>query len=444
MIHASTVWILAAGIALPAYAQFELYIVNGSIELPAPPVYRLGSIYSNETATARFRLRNISKAPAAVYVLAADGAGFSISGAPPLPFGLDPQAALEFTVAFRAANIGSYSAALHSEGVSVLLIAEVLPRLTYTVEGQPIGPMDFGAIETGSSAVRHVSIGNLTSLTLTVPSISVDGSGFSLVGGSPVGLILQPRQSASFDVQFLPPGAGTFGGSLVIGDRTYALRGTGTGPVLPKPLLSVALGEPRSARQGTVTVTLDSAARSSGTGTLTLEFRPVAGDASDPGIVFLTGSRSIPFMVSPGDTQALIAPFQTGTTAGTLTFTASVGGNIDQQSFSIAGAPVGIASAGGSRRPGAIELLVTGFDNTRTAGAIAYTFFDTVGNRVAPGAIQVNSTAEFTMFFQSSAAGGNFLLRSTFPVTGDASKIVAFEIEFSNSAGASRTGRVTF
>src|SRR5439155_6595294 len=110
----------------------------------------LGPIYPNESATARFRLRNTSAAPAAVYVLAADGAGFTISGAPPLPFGLAVQAALEFTVTFRSVNIGSYSAALHSEGVSILLTATVLPRLTYTVEGQPLSAVSFGTTETGS------------------------------------------------------------------------------------------------------------------------------------------------------------------------------------------------------------------------------------------------------------------------------------------------------
>ena len=80
----------------------------------------------------------------------------------------------------------------------------------------------------------------------------------------------------------------------------------------------------------------------------------------------------------------------------------------------------------------------------RTAGAIIYTFFDTGGNAVTPGAIQVNNTADFTNFFQSSDAGGNFLLRSIFPVTGDTSRIAAFEVEFANSAGTARTTRTPF
>jgi len=326
----------------------------------------------------------------------------------------------------------------------VLLIATVLPRLTYTVEGQLLTAVSFGVTQPGSSVVRHFLIENLTPLILTVPPITVEGGGFSLVDSAPSGLVLQSRQTARFDVQFLPPAGGSYEGSLIVGDRTYTLTGTAPDPALPKPLLSVNLSEPRSARQGTVTVTFDTTPLSSGSGTLTLEFQAASTGATDPGIVFLTGSRTMPFTVSAGDAQTLVAPFQTGTTAGTLKFTVSLGGNTDQQSLAIAGAPVGIASARGSRLAGTVEVLVTGFDNTRTAGAISYTFFDSAGNAVAPGAIQVNSTTDFLKFFESSDAGGNFLLRSTFPVTGDTSRISAFEVEFTNSAGTARTGRVAY
>ena len=64
---------------------------------------------------------------------------------------------------------------------------------------------------------------------------------------------------------------------------------------------------------------------------------------------------------------------------------------------------------------------MTGFDNTRSAGPITYTFYDTAGNALAP--ISVDYTADFASFFAGSDQGGAFALRSVFPVTGDASKI---------------------
>ncbi len=61
--------LLLAAIALPAQAQFQLFVVNGDLELPAPGVFDLGSVGPSQAATATFRVRNISTAPAAVTVL---------------------------------------------------------------------------------------------------------------------------------------------------------------------------------------------------------------------------------------------------------------------------------------------------------------------------------------------------------------------------------------
>jgi hypothetical protein len=154
-----------------------------------------------------------------------------------------------------------------------------------------------------------------------------------------------------------------------------------------------------------------------------------------------TGSRTLPFTFSPGDTQPLSAVFQTGTTAGTLVFTVSLGGVSSRQTITIPLAPVTIAGVQSVRSATGIELRVTGFDNTRAAGAITYTFFDSAGNMIAPGTIPVDSTAEFARFFQSSDAGGNFLLRAAFPVTGDATRIASFETTFTSPAGTTTSAR---
>src|ERR1019366_5717165 len=54
-------WLLLALVLAPAaHAQFELFLVEGSTERAAPPVYDFGSLYADETASAHFRLRNTS------------------------------------------------------------------------------------------------------------------------------------------------------------------------------------------------------------------------------------------------------------------------------------------------------------------------------------------------------------------------------------------------
>jgi hypothetical protein len=85
-----------------------------------------------------------------------------------------------------------------------------------------------------------------------------------------------------------------------------------------------------------------------------------------------------------------------------------------------------------------------GFDNTRTAGPLTFTFFDLAGNAVAPGAIRADATASFASYFQSSGLGGVFLLRAVFPVTGDPSQVGAFQAQIGNSAGTAPTARIVF
>jgi hypothetical protein len=566
--------VLAASFAPASYGQFSLFVVNGSAEQPAPAVYSLGAVYPNQAASAHFRLRNTASAAATLTVLSVAGAGFTLHG-PALPAALDPQAAVDFTVTFLSPDAGSYSAPLQSDGVSILLLATVLPRLTYEVDTgaglEPLGtgPVDFGSVARGSSAVRHLvavnqmavvlivpaisvptsdfalsgvasgtvlkpgqsaafdvrfsptvagsrsgslvigdqtyaligtgvepppppppppqltyevdagaglqplgaspvdfgsvelgfivarhfAVANQTAVVLTAPAIAVPAGEFALSGAAPGGLALQPGKSADFYVQFTPAAAGVRTGSLVIGGSAYALTGTGVAPPPPPPLptpgLSISLPQALSAQQGAVTVTLDATSATSGSGTLTLDFQPGPGLADDAAIAFASGGRTATFTVSPGDTQGhfgdqLTAPFQTGTTAGALVFTVQSGGVTAQQTITILPTSVGISLAQGVRSAAGVEVRVTGFDNTRTAGPLTFTFFDAAGNAVAPGAIHADAAPGFATYFQNSDLGGVFLLTADFPVTGNPSQVGAFQVQIANSAGTAPTARTVF
>jgi hypothetical protein len=163
----------------------------------------------------------------------------------------------------------------------------------------------------------------------------------------------------------------------------------------------------------------------------------------------VSGGRTATFTVSPGDTQGhfgaqLTAPFQTGTTAGTLVFTVQLGGVTAQQTITILPASVGIASVQGVRSAAGVQVQVTGFDNTHSAGVLTFTFFDAAGNTVAPGAIRADATASFASYFQNSGLGGSFLLTAIFPVTGNPSQVGAFQVQIANSVGTAQTARTVF
>jgi hypothetical protein len=434
--------LLALLLAPAAQAQFNLFVVQGSTEVAAPAVYDFGSLYAGETGSAHFRLRNTSNAAAAVDVLAVAGAGFTLT-APALPVGLAPQATVDFTVAFQAANTGSYSASLHSDGIAILLTATVAPRLTYgIVPGSATafpGPVDFGSVVRGTSAGRLITIQNNTALVLTIPAISVQGADFALLGAAPSGQALQSGQGGQFSVVFTPHTTGPSQGSLTLGDRSYPLLGTGVDPPLPKPIISPDLTQAGSAQQGTLTVYFDAPAQTSGTGTATMDF----SGPPDPTIAFASGGRSATFAIAPGDVQAVL-PFQTGTTAGVLTFTVQIGGASDQRTVTIAVAPPGISAVQGVRSAGSVELDIVGFDNTRSLGAIFITFYDAGGNPIAPGAIRTDVSADFAKYFAASDLGGVFELRAVYPVTGNTALVASCALTLANSADSSQTQRTSF
>ena len=426
--------LLLALLAMSAHAQFKLFSVNNGVEQAVPAVFDLGKVPSGSVDAIQFRVRNVSSASAPILSMALAGQGFLFSSALALPQTLAPNASFDFGVNFQANAGGSYSAGMTLPGISVILTATVVPALLYSAPST----IDFGPVVRGSTATLHVTISNNSTISLATPPLSVHAQVFTLSNAPPGGFVLGPRESTGFDLQFLPPTVGVYSGTLSAGDRTFALTGTGIDPSLPKPLLSVQLPQTSSGQQGSVVVAYDAAAQVAGTGTLTLDFQ----GSSDPAVAFAAGGRSITFPVALGDTQSPPVSFQTGTTAGTLTFTVSLGSASDSRTVAIAPAAIALTTAQATRTASSLTVHITGFDNTRTAGPLAFTFYDRAGNAIAPAPIQ--ATVDFSSYFQTSGIGGLFLLNAVFPVNGDPNQIGSFDVQMTNSAGLSKTARTSF
>ena len=405
-------------LAPAAQAQFDLLLVEGTSERAAPAVYDFGLLYANESASAHFRLRNTSGAAATLKALAVAGAGFTLTS-PSLPVGLAPQEAIDLSVAFRAADTGAYSASLHSEGVAILLTATVAPRLTYRVDqgAEFPGALDFGNVVRGAFAERHIAFRNDTPGFLVVPAISVQGSDFRLGGPPPSGQAIAPGQGGEFTIVFTPQAMGVRQGSITLGDRNYPLLGTGVGPPLPVPTVSLDLKQAASAQQGAMIVRFDAPAQTSGTrhGDAGFPAVPPMRPSALPRAAAASHSRSRPAM------YRLSCLFRRGPRPEFSPSLRELGEATDQQSVTIAGGPPGIITAQGVRSAGAVEIDITGFDNTRTLGTLSFTFYDAAGTAIAPGTLRTNAASDFASYFAGSDLGGVFLLRAVFPVTGDAS-----------------------
>lgn len=457
MKHCPPLFLLLATLAPHAFGQFQLVQVTAAGEQPLPSVFSFGAIDAGSAASVSLRLRNTGSTAAPVSGIKLAGVGFVLV-APPLPASVDPQGTFDFAVGFQPASPGSFSATLQVAGISVLFTGTANPALTYQVivygTAQALNPpLDFGSVIVGSSTVLQFLVSNQTAQPLQVPAVAVSGADFSLSGPSPAGTLLQPLQSVAFALAFTPTQPGLRAGNLAAGSNTYPLTGTGQAPALPKASLIITLPQPSSAEQGSLAVTFDSAPLTAASGTLTMSFTPAPGvpanEAVDPSIAFASGGQTAAFTIAAGSTIAQFGSqpsiaFATGTTAGTLTFTVQFGGATTQQNVPIAAAPVGISVLQATRQSASITVQAQGFDNTRTAGQLTFTFYDALGNPVPPGAVPFDATSSFAAYFGASPLGGAFSLTATFPITGNPSQIASFEIGITNSAGTTRSPRTVF
>ena len=95
-----------------------------------------------------------------------------------------------------------------------------------------------------------------------------------------------------------------------------------------------------------------------------------------------------------------------------------------------------------SRTATGVDVAIIGFDNSRTAGRLTFTFYDTAG-AVIGSPIASDAAADFRRYFETSP-DGTFQLRAAFPVAGAAAQIGAVEVEMTNNVGSSRSERVRF
>jgi len=96
---------------------------------------------------------------------------------------------------------------------------------------EPASPVTFGSLFVGLCALRNLEVQNTGTDVLTISSVRVTGSGFSVL---PTSLTLQPGQLDTLAIRFCPLTAQVVSGTLIItsndadhGTLTFALQGEG-------------------------------------------------------------------------------------------------------------------------------------------------------------------------------------------------------------------------
>ena len=322
-------------------------------------------------------------------------------------------------------------------------------------------PLDVGTVAAGQTLDTQFRVRNAAPTPDWFQGLNLAGSHFSFASLPKLPVLLASGQASDFVVRFLPVDAISYTAYLNINGVRTVLAGTGgepkppdppppvEPPSAPKPWITIEPAALKGGQQAKVAVRLAAVSEVSMTGELRVEFNPsVAGSADDAAVLFpATGSRTTSFTVTKGEDLARFSgradtEFQTGTTAGDITFTAVLGAHKEQLVAQVPRAPIVLDSARSARNAGGIEVRVTGYDTSRSASVLSFTFFDLEGRTVPPGTIQADASRAFQQYFETTSYGSMFTLRALFPVQGDSSRIGSVDVNLTNSLGDTRTGHV--
>ncbi len=383
-----------------------------------------------------------------------------------LPMYVPANGSVSFSVTFAPGQTGLATAVLNIgqnsytlSGTGIVVADTDALQISYSDSTgvrtlpQAATPISFGQVPSGTAALTFYITNPAVSFNpITVPSITATGAGFALASLPTLPASIQPGQSISFQLVFSPTATGTYNGTLAIGTRLFSITGLGSSSSIPDATFQVDQSPLASQQQAHLTIQLAAAAPVSLIGTLTMSFTPsVSGISDDPAINFLaTSGRQLQVTAASGaqsvsyNSQSSLT-FQTGTTAGTLTFTLTFPNKAPMtKSFTIAPTAVQITSAQALRQDPNLVLNLTGYDNTYSIGNLNFQFYDTNGKTVVPNGITVDAASSFKQFFfNNNQAGGAFTMQASFPVRGDVTKIASVVATITNSAGTA-TSKSTF
>lgn len=446
---------------------------NGSVMLQpsASSPLNFGNVSTSSSATITFTLSNETSTPLPAPAISIQNpvfasSAFSLTTAA-IPGEIPANGSASFSITFAPGQVGLTSATLLVGSLSYPIsgngaVVSGMDALSiYYVDStgvrtqpQAATPISFGQSVAGAKAPVKLSftVANpQTSLNaVTLQTLSASGAGFALSGGPSLPASISPGQSIAFVVTFSANTLGNYTGTLTIGTRVFNLAASVITSALPQPSIHVSINPLTSEQQPTLTIDLASASTITAVGTLTMAFSPsVAKITDDPAIAFIsTGGRSLQVSVAPGSTTATYngssaIAFQTGTTAGTLTFTVTFPNQAPvTQSFTITNSKIVITAAKAVRQDPNLVVTITGFDNTYSAGKLSFTFYDTNGNTMTPSPLTVDAASAFSQyFFNGDPAGGAFSLQAIFPVTGSVSTVGSVSVQITSSAGTTTTSQ---
>ena len=328
---------------------------------------------------------------------------------------------------------------------------------TLAVVFQVTNPNPIGTVDADIQLSAPPSISDATDFSMGTQTLALTGSSSgatAVSAGQPI--TIHPGYSLMFKVTFtgLNPANGTLtignGVSYVLAGQPAPVVGTSQSD-LPGITLMCGTAPCSSATfssQQQVQATLQVSTATTAGANLAISFKPLVSGITDPAVTFIKPftQTNLNFLFTPASMSGMLSnnqpqfTFQTGTSAGTISFTLTDSATLQTialPSITIQSSLVQITSSTAVRQSPNLVVTIAGYDNSYSVGALSFNFYDLNGKLLTPNPIQVNATSAFQQYFFSAAntTGGAFSLQVTFPVQGDVNQIGSVTTSLTNSAG---------
>ena len=428
--------------------------VNNGAETPIGAVLNLGKVAAGDTVSVRIRVRNVGAKTANITYFFADGVGFSIDR-PTLPFPVAPGSVQDALLSFSQSSVAPlYPANLRVDSdinnVSAIVIAAVVVGPVLTVfpactgsNGSPPS-IDFGLVQAGHLRLCNFSLQNPGAAGYDDLDLPDHRGCLSDIPGTLSAVHDPGRRHGHVRDQFHAERGGLI--YRFAGHRDPHLRAERYG------FQRAASDAPARIRLRTdperPTTAIDHAPSQRGfvlgvgIGQSGVRAGHHAGNRRPRGGVFGHGNALAAVFRHAGqhadfDRRANVGDVPNGHHFGTdpLHSFGSPDRGDATTVLTIPATAISLDSAIATRRTGDLDIQLTGFDNTYSAGAMTFTFFNISGQALPPGAIRADFTQDFRTFFTKAQAGSAFQVRVSFPVTGDTSGIGSVDVQLTNSAG---------
>ena len=246
--------------------------------------------------------------------------------------------------------------------------------------------------------------------------------------------VLQPNQTSTFSVSFAPDSLAILTGALLVSGHVYTLRGSGSAPPAPSTLqFSGVPSQVSPLQQPSISLQLAQPYPYNITGQLSLSFASTSF-VDDPSIQFASGGRTVSFSIPANSTNALFGtntkiPFQSGTVAGTVTFSAVL--MVQNVNITpVAPTTTVVVPPGppqiqridlGNQTTTSFQVLITGYASTRQVSQLQFQFAPAPGATLQSQTLSVDTTSPFNTWYQSTGSqqyGSQFTVSVTILVSG--------------------------